>query len=100
MRCTGEIVFLCGAVKVGQRKIVTAFNDEAAGFLCSEFYTAATGNTVVELNVSQRGWDQLFETVSLDDNGYEVTSKDPSKTYTRKSWQNTSRIYNVPSSLR
>ena len=48
MRCTGEIVFLCGAIKVRQRKVVTAFNDEAAGFLCSEFYTAATGNTVVE----------------------------------------------------
>ena len=38
----------------------------------------------VELNVSQRGWDQLFETISLDANGYEVTSKDPTKTYTRK----------------
>ena len=50
----------------------------------SEKYFAMICGAQVELNVSQRGWDQLFETVSLDDNGYEVTSKDPSKTYTRK----------------
>ena len=54
MRCTGEIVFLCGAVKVGQRKVVTAVSDEGTGFLCSEYYTAATGNTgvVVILNLN------------------------------------------------
>lgn len=50
----------------------------------SEKYFAMICGAQVELNVSQRGWDQLFETVSLDANGYEVTSKDPSKTYTRK----------------
>ena len=50
----------------------------------SEKYFAMICGAQVELNVSQRGWDQLFETVSLDANGYEVTSKDPTKTYTRK----------------
>ena len=50
----------------------------------SEKYFAMICGAQVELNFSQRGWDQLFETVSLDANGYEVTSKDPSKTYTRK----------------
>ena len=50
----------------------------------SEKYFAMICGAQVELNVSQRGWDQLFETISLDANGYEVTSKDPTKTYTRK----------------
>lgn len=50
----------------------------------SEKYFAMICGAQVELNISQRGWDQLFETVSLDANGYEVTSKDPTKTYTRK----------------
>lgn len=50
----------------------------------SEKYFAMICGAQVELNFSQRGWDQLFETVSLDDNGYEVTAKDPTKTYTRK----------------
>ncbi|WP_287667829.1 porin family protein [Bacteroides sp.] len=50
----------------------------------SEKYFAMICGAQVELNFSQRGWDQLFEIVSLDDNGNEVTSKDPSKTYTRK----------------
>ena len=43
----------------------------------SEKYFAMICGAQVELNVSQRGWDQLFETISLDANGYE-------KTYTRK----------------
>ena len=50
----------------------------------SEKYFAMICGARVEVNVSQRGWDQLFETISLDANGYEVTSKDPTKTYTRK----------------
>ena len=50
----------------------------------SEKYFAMICGAQIELNFSQRGWDQLFETVSLDDNGYEVTAKDPTKTYTRK----------------
>ncbi len=39
----------------------------------SEKYFAMICGAQVELNVSQRGWDQLFETISLDANGYEVT---------------------------
>lgn len=50
----------------------------------SEKYFAMICGAQVELNVSQRGWDELFEIPSVDANGYEVTSKDPSKTYTRK----------------
>ena len=36
----------------------------------SEKYFAMICGAQVELNVSQRGWDQLFETISLDANGY------------------------------
>lgn len=50
----------------------------------SEKYFAMICGAQVELNFSQRGWDQLFEIVSTDANGYEVTSKDPTKLYTRK----------------
>ncbi|WP_294631362.1 porin family protein [uncultured Bacteroides sp.] len=50
----------------------------------SEKYFAMICGAQVELNVSQRGWDQLFEIVSQNENGYEVTTKDPSRTYTRK----------------
>lgn len=50
----------------------------------SEKYFAMICGAQVELNVSQRGWDQLFEIQTLDANGYEVTEKDPTKSYTRK----------------
>ena len=48
MRCTGEIIFLSSAVEIRQGKVITAFNDEATSFLCSKFYTTATGNTIVK----------------------------------------------------
>lgn len=50
----------------------------------SEKYFAMICGAQVELNFSQRGWDQLFETVTMNDKGYEETVKDPTKTYTRK----------------
>lgn len=50
----------------------------------SEKYFAMICGAQVELNVSQRGWDQLFEIQTSDANGYEVTEKDPTKSYTRK----------------
>lgn len=50
----------------------------------SEKYFAMICGAQVELNISQRGWDQLFEKTEFDANGYEVTVDDPSKSYTRK----------------
>lgn len=54
------------------------------GRYISEKYFAMICGAQVELNFSQRGWDELFEIVSFDDNGNEVTTKDPSRSYTRK----------------
>ena len=48
MSCTREIVFFRCTVKVGQCKIITSFEQEAAGFLGSEFYSTTTGYTVIE----------------------------------------------------
>ena len=67
-----------------RQKSLMGINGGLTARYISEKYFSMICGAQVELNVSQRGWDQLFETVSLDDNGYEVTSKDPSKTYTRK----------------
>ena len=47
MSCTREIVFFRCTVKVGQCKIITSFEQEAAGFLGSEFYSTTTGYTVI-----------------------------------------------------
>ena len=50
----------------------------------SEKYFAMICGAQIELNISQRGWDELFEITTTNADGYEVTEKDPSKTYTRK----------------
>ena len=47
----------------------------------SEKYFAMICGAQVELNFSQRGWDQLFETVTMNDKGYEETVKDDLQRY-------------------
>ncbi len=49
IRCTGEIIFLRCTVEIRQGKVITAFEQEAASFLGSKFYTTATSNTIVKL---------------------------------------------------
>ncbi|MDR0893271.1 MAG: PorT family protein [Mediterranea sp.] len=54
------------------------------GRYISEKYFAMICGAQVELNISQRGWNQLFEITSTNDEGISVTQKDPSKKYLRK----------------
>ena len=63
-----------------KQKSMLGINGGITARYISEKYFAMICGAQIELNFTQRGWDELFEV--LDANGEAV--EDPSKTYTRK----------------